>query len=59
MVKLRGNWKVVRYILAKRTGVEMFNKYRLKIGKGLVVCRCGILRERRYFLKYKLAKYNG
>jgi len=37
----------------------MFNKHRLKIGKGLVVCRYGTLRERGYFLKYKLAKYNG
>jgi len=37
----------------------MFNKYRLKIGKGPVVYRCGTLREREYFLKYKLAKYNG
>jgi len=37
----------------------MFNKYRLKIGKGLVVYRCGTPRERGHFLKYELAKYNG
>jgi len=36
----------------------MFNKHKLKIGKGLVVCRCGILRERGHFFKCKLAKYN-
>ena len=36
----------------------MFNKYRLKIGKGPVVYRCGTLREKGHFFKYKLAKYN-
>jgi len=36
----------------------MFNKYRLKIGKGLVVYRCRTPRERGHFLKCKLAKYN-
>jgi len=37
----------------------MFNKYRLKIGKGPVVCRCGTLRERGHFFKCKSAEYNG
>jgi hypothetical protein len=37
----------------------MFNKYRLKIGKGPVVYRYGTLRERGYFLKCELAKHNG
>jgi len=36
----------------------MFNKYRLKIGKGPVVYRCGTLKKREYFFKCKLAKYN-
>jgi len=36
----------------------MFNKHRLKIGKGPVVYRCGTLRERGHFLKYKLAEHN-
>ena len=36
----------------------MFNKYRLKIGKGPVVYRCGILRERGHFFKRELAEYN-
>ena len=37
----------------------MFNEHRLKIGKGLVVCRCGTLKERGHFLEYKSAEHNG
>jgi len=58
LVKLRGDCKVVRYIFAKRIGIGIFNKHRLKIGKGLVIYKCGVLREKRHFLEYKLAKHN-
>jgi len=58
LVKLRGDCKVVKYIFTERTGIEIFNKYRLKIGKGPVIYKCGAPREKEYFLKYKLAKYN-
>ena len=58
LVKLRGDCKVVRYIFAERIGIEIFNKYRLKIGKGLVIYKCKAPRERRHFLECKLAKHN-
>jgi len=58
LVKLKGDYKVVRHILAKRIGIEIFNEYRLKIGKGLVIYKCGALREKGHFLECELAKYN-
>jgi len=58
LVKLRGDRKVVGYIFAKRIGIGMFNKHRLKIGKGLVIYKCGAPRERGNFLEYKFAEHN-
>ena len=58
LVKLRRDYKVVGHILAKRTGIGMFNKHKLKIGKDPVICKCRIFRERGHFLEYKLAKHN-
>jgi len=58
LVKLRGDHKVVGYILAKRTGIGMFNKHRLKIGKGPVIYKYRAPRERGHFLECKLAEYN-
>jgi len=58
LVKLRGDYKVIRYIFTKRIGIKIFNKYRLKIGKGLVIYKCGALKEKGHFLECKLAEYN-
>jgi len=58
LVKLKGDYKVVGYILAKRIRIEIFNKHKLKIGKGLVICKCGAPKEKGHFLECELAKHN-